>query len=171
MAKPLRVPQRPPEAAPVIDWSKPDSKLSRFFSIREALWLTDWKRLATDSDGLNEMVKANLLGVFRKMDLIRELLGRPVFVKSAYRPRAYNLAIGGSAQSSHMANEKSAAVDFWCDVDGDGDKDGADCDAIKAALMPKLEVWGIRMEDNGPGARWVHVDTRAPGPAGRFFKP
>jgi len=170
MPKSARAPQRP-QAAPAIDWKDPAAKISRFFTVREALWLTGWNRLANETDGLNETVKANLLAVFRKMDLIRELLGRPVYVKSAYRPRAYNLAIGGAAQSSHMANETSAAVDFWCDTNGDGDKDGDDCDAIKAALMPKLEMWGIRMEDNGKGARWVHVDTRIPGPAGRFFKP
>jgi len=170
MPAPLR--NSPPlETAPAINWKDPYAKVSRFFTVHEALWLADWKRLANESDGLDETVKANLLAVFRKLDLVREFLGRPIFIKSAYRPKAYNVAIGGSLRSSHMANESSAAVDFWCDADRDGDKDGADCDAIKAALMPKLEVWGLRMEDNGAGARWVHIDTRPPGPAGRFFKP
>lgn len=156
----------------VLDWNNPKSKIAKYFTVQDAIILREWKRLGNESDGLNDTVKANLVEVFKKMDIIRELLGKPVFIKSAWRPSAYNVAIGGAKQSAHMANAEYAAVDFWCDQDGDGDKDGEDCDAIKALLMPKLEELGIRMEDNGKGARWVHIDTR-PVPKGgnRFFKP
>lgn len=160
-----------PKPQIAIAWFDPNAKISKYFTVKEALWLSDWNRMATAADGLDGTVKDNLVRVFQKMDLIRDLLARPTFVKSAYRPLAYNVAIGGATRSAHMANEGAAAVDFWCDADKDGDKDGQDCDRIKGILMPKLELWGIRMEDNGGGARWVHIDTRAPGPAGRFFKP
>lgn len=154
------------------DWSNPSSKIAKYFTVKDALMLREWNRIGNESDGLNDTVKKNLVEVFRIMDLIREFLNKPVYIKSAWRPSAYNIAIGGAAQSAHMASVEYAAVDFWCDQDGDGDKDGDDCDLIKDQLMPKLAEWGIRMEDNGKGARWVHIDTK-PVPKGgnRFFKP
>lgn len=159
-------------ADPSIDWKNPAAKISKHFTVGEALMLREWNRLANESDGLNDTVKNNLVSIFKKMDLIRDLLGIPVFVKSAYRPSEYNVAIGGAKLSAHMASMNYGAVDFWCDKDGDGDKDGQDCDLIKAALMPKLEEWGLRLEDNGAGAKWVHVDNKPVTIGGkRFFKP
>lgn len=161
------------QADPGIDWSNPKAKISKHFTVEEAIMLREWKRLANESDGLNDHVKAQLVRIFREvMDPIRELLGKPVFIKSAYRPQAYNVAIGGAKKSAHMCVLNYAAVDFWTDQDGDGDKDGKDCDDIKAILMPLLAKMNIRLEDNGKGARWVHVDNREVPPGGnRFFKP
>jgi hypothetical protein len=155
-----------------VDWTNPKSRISKYFTVEEAIMLREWKRLANEADGLNDHVKAQLIRVFLVMDIIRETLGKPVFIKSAYRPKAYNVAIGGATKSAHMCEEDYAAVDFWTDQDGDGDKDGKDCDDIKAILMPKLAEWGVRMEDNGQGARWVHIDNKPLPPGGnRFFKP
>lgn len=173
----VTTPERPIPVAKVqsptsIDWSNPTCKVSKYFTVKEALTLNEWKRMASESDGLDDVVKKNLLSIFKKMDVIRELLGVPVNVRSAFRPSAYNVAIGGAAKSAHMACEDYAAVDFWCDLDGNGTKDGVDCDKIKEKLMPHLEEWGVRMEDNGQGARWVHVDNKPLAPGGhRFFKP
>lgn len=154
-----------------IDWNNPKSKISKYFTVEEAIRLREWNRLANESDGLNDKVKYNLYNIFQKMDMIRDFLNCPIYIRSAYRPSAYNVSIGGAKFSAHIANEDFAAVDFWCDIDGDGDKDGNDCDLIKDKLMSVLTVWGLRMENNGKGARWVHVDNRNPGPGGRFFKP
>lgn len=156
-----------------IDWSNPESKISKYFTVKEAILLREWNRLANESDGLNEHVKSELVRIFtEQMDWIREFLNKPVFIKSAYRPKAYNVAIGGATKSAHMCEESYAAVDFWCDMDGDGDKDGQDCDEIKSKLMPQLEIRGIRMEDNGAGAKWVHIDNKPLIIGGnRFFKP
>lgn len=156
----------------VLDWNNPKSHISKYFTVEDAIMLREWKRLANAEDGLNDTAKKNLIGIFEKMDVIREFLGMPVFVKSAYRPSAYNVAIGGAALSAHMASNDYAAVDFWCDADGDGDKDGDDCDLIKEKIMPMIEGWNLRMEDNGKGARWIHVDDKPVGPGmHRFFKP
>lgn len=171
VAKPVEQVKIAPEYPSVIDWSNSKSKISKYFTIEDAIYLREWKRLANAEDGLNDTVKKNLIEIFKKLDTVREHLNKPCFVKSAYRPSAYNIAIGGAARSAHMADAEFGAVDFWCDADGDGDKDGDDCDLIKASLMPHLEKWGLRMEDNGKGARWVHVDNKPVGPAGRFFKP
>lgn len=155
-----------------IDWTDPNCKISKYFTVREAILLRNWNRLGNEQDGLSVVVKNNLLSIFSIMDKIREILGVPVYIKSAWRPKKYNVEIGGATKSSHMADDKAAAVDFWCDLDGDNDKDGDDCDKIKAILMPKLQELGIRMEDNGKGARWVHIDNKAVPPKGnRFFKP
>lgn len=169
-----KTPEAPQVAqAPLaIDWSNPKSRISKYFTVEEAILLREWKRLGNESDGLNDTVKKNLIEIFKTMDLIREHLGVPVYIKSAWRPSAYNVHIGGAKQSAHMADKDYGAVDFWCDKDGDGDKDGDDCDLIKEALRPKLVEWNIRMEDNGKGARWVHVDNRPVPPGGnREFKP
>lgn len=155
-----------------VNWADPKSKISKYFTVGEAIQLREWKRLANESDGLTEKVKENLYNIFQKMDTIREFIGKPIFVRSAYRPSAYNVAIGGAAQSAHMADKEYGAVDWWTDADGDGDKDGEDCDKLKELLMPKLKEWGLRMEDNGKGARWIHVDNKPVPPGGNiFFKP
>lgn len=155
-----------------VNWAEPKSQISKHFTVAEAIVLREWNRLANAEDGLDDTVKRNLFNVFQKMDVIREFLARPILIKSAYRPSAYNVHIGGAAQSAHMASSDYAAVDFWCDENGDGHLDGADCDLIKEALRPKLAEWGLRMEDNGVGARWVHVDTKPIPPGGHIeFKP
>lgn len=156
-----------------IDWNDPKYKISKYFTVGEAIYLREWKRLANEEDGLNENVKKQLVKIFKEvMDPLRELLGKPIFIKSCYRPKKYNVAIGGATESAHMAEKEYAAVDFWTDQDGDGDKDGEDCDKIKEILMPLLEKMNIRIEDNGKGARWVHVDNKPVPPGGnRFFKP
>lgn len=182
--KPPQVPisdQNPPSplteiprtSMPNIDWSNPKSKISKYFTVEEAIYLREWKRLATASDGLNDHVKVQLVRIFTEvMDPIRELVGKPIYIKSAYRPKEYNVTIGGAQFSAHMCTAEYAAVDWWTDADGDGDKDGKDCDDLKKLLTSKLESMQIRMEDNGWGARWVHVDNK-PLPVGgnRFFKP
>lgn len=155
-----------------VNWDDPRSNISRHFTVAEAIALREWNRLATAEDGLNDTVKQNLFNVFQKMDQIREILGKPIFVRSAYRPSAYNIHIGGAARSAHMADEDYAAVDFWTDQNGDGEKNGEDCDLIKDILRPKLAELGLRMELNGQGARWVHVDTKPVPPGGHIeFNP
>lgn len=155
-----------------IDWANSKAKVSKYFTVAEATYLHKWDRLAQASDGLDETVKDNLIKIFAKMDLIREILRVPLLVRSAYRPRDYNVFIGGAKLSAHMATDNCAAVDFWTDQNGDGEKTGEDCDAIKALLMPRLKELGVRMEDNGKGARWVHLDNRPVLPGKRrFFKP
>lgn len=161
-----------PQNVTEVDWSNPGAKIAKYFTVKDAIVLRDWNRIGNETDGLDLTVKKNLFDVFQKMDVIREFLGVPVFIKSAWRPSAYNVAIGGATKSAHMANVEYAAVDFWCDINGDGAKNGKDCDDIKAKLRPMLAQWGIRMEDNGVGATWVHIDTRPVPPGGnREFKP
>jgi hypothetical protein len=155
-----------------IDWSNPNCKISKYFTVKEAIWQSEWNRLATEKDGLTEEIKANIVWFFNnKMDLVREIFG-PLVVKSAYRCPAYNKLIGGAKNSAHMFLEKFVgACDFWRDQNGDGVKNGKDCDLIKMVLKPLLKKLGLRMEDNGAGATWVHVDSRIKSIFNWFFKP
>jgi hypothetical protein len=138
----------------------------RNFTWHEALWLPTWGRHARPEDGLSDQVLKNLEHCFQKLQLIRDYFGRPISVHVAYRPEAYNRQIGGAKSSAHMAKTPGvAAVDFHVH--------GIECLVACQKLIQdnKLEEWGIRLEDNGEDAGWVHMDTRTPGPAGRFFKP
>lgn len=152
----------------LIDWANPRCKITDHFTVGDALMLREWGRLATKADGLTDEIKTNIVTAAQWMEKARAILGKPVFVKSWYRPKVYNSVIGGAKFSQHMLGN---AVDFWADQDSDGDKDGKDCDDIKALLMPKLAELGLRLEDNGKAARWCHLDSK-PVPAGgnRFFK-
>lgn len=159
-----------------IDWTNPGSKISKYFTVGEAIYLREWKRLATEADGLTlDRKVAIVFFALTVADPVREFLDVPCITKSWFRPDQYNVEIGGAPLSSHriLAPLKGVcAWDFWTDIDGNGTRDGYDCDAIKAKLMPALKRLGIRMEDNGKGAKWVHIDNNIY-PLGRalFFKP
>lgn len=161
-----------------INWSDPAAKISPHFNVKDAIWLKELGRLATEADGLDDAVKEKIVQFFNdRVEPVRELLGIPMFSKSCFRPEFYNKQIGGAKLSCHRFmlqadGKRYGALDFWCDADGDGDKDGADCDELKKRLMPNLEDLEVRMEDNGWGARWIHVDDKPVPPNGqRFFKP
>jgi hypothetical protein len=79
------------------------------------------------------------------MDGVREFLGFPITVKSAFRCDKLNLAVGGVHGSQHTRAE---AVDFTCPAFGTPTE-------IVAALMPHLERLGIDQLILEPG--WVHV--------------
>lgn len=69
--------------------------------------------------GLNNTPNAATLENLKKaaafMEKVRDLLGKPIVVNSAYRSVAVNKAIGGVATSAHCAG---LAVDFICPAFG-----------------------------------------------------
>lgn len=151
-----------------VDWRSPQSKVSDHFTVGEALLLRQW-RLTADPSWLTVPVMQSICRTAAWLDQVRGIVGKPLLIRSWWRPSAYNAAIGGATRSAHLTGN---AVDFWTDQDGDGKMTGQDCDALKELLMPHLEPLGLRMEDNGVGARWVHLDDRPVLPGGhRFFKP
>lgn len=149
----------------VINWADPSSKASAFFTVREALWLPQWGRLATEADGLTDFIRGRVR-VFAEgpMDRVRAHFGRPVVVHCWYRPPAYNALpeIGGAKHSPHMSEGHWSACDFHVE--------GISCDDVKRELIPLLDPWHLRMEDQGWGANWIHLDDRPPFPGQpRFF--
>ena len=147
----------------MIDWTDPDCSVSKYFKVREAIWLPSWGRLADGSDGLTTSVQQALTDFLSNfMDPVREFLGAPIHVHCCYRPPAYNQLVGGAPNSAHMALDGYAAIDF--DI-------GESCDLTRAKLLPELQPRKIRME-NRPGSNWVHLDCKPIIPGGnRFFRP
>jgi len=143
-----------------INWSDPNQRLSKYFTVKEAIWLPQWNRMATEKDGLGPVQKDNLIKLLRIMDDVRAACNRPVIVHVAFRSYSYNKLIGGAPLSSHV---QGMAIDFHV-------KD-MPCDDVRAFLLPKLESMGLRMEDL-VGSSWVHLDIRPVTKGGvRFFKP
>jgi uncharacterized protein YcbK (DUF882 family) len=143
-----------------IDWTNISFHLSAHFTVRDALWLPKWNRLANDADGLTLEIKANLILLFDKMETVREFLGnQPINVHVTYRPKLYNKLVKGATNSAHIYGK---ACDF--------DVEGLDCDTVRSLIVPKLEVWGLRCE-KVKGANWAHIDTREPGSGNRYFIP
>lgn len=148
-----------------IDWNDPTSKISKHFTVKEALWLPSWQVLHKPSD--NE--KVNILKQAAKMDLIRDFLGvsvrihcwiRPVLnnPESIHHGQDYNALVRGAKNSAHKIG---LATDY--------DAEGLNCDDVRAKLVPKLDEWEIRMEKM-PGGNWVHNDC-APVIVYRYFNP
>lgn len=169
------IPESIPEPFKGVDWSNPDCMISKYFTVKNAIYLPRWQRLATESDSLTQDAKDALIKLFTEvMDPIREIIGKPIKVHVSFRSPEYNVLIGGAKMSIHMARKYEngdlvAACDWSADL---GKKTvGANCDEIKKILKPHLISLNIRLEDNGNGATWIHVDNRKPGPGGRFFKP
>jgi hypothetical protein len=140
-----------------VDWTDPACKVSNHFTVKEALWLPSWGRLANEEDGLNNLVKMHLLALFAKMDVVRDTFKAPIIVTVAYRPKKYNEEIGGAVHSAHM---DGMAVDFVVE--------NTNCDDARKFILPRLDTWFMRCEDK-PGSIWVHLDNRQSLP--RYFKP
>lgn len=52
----------------------------------------------------------NVVTVANQLDVIREELGKPIFVLSGYRTPKYNKAVGGATQSQHLKANASDIV-------------------------------------------------------------
>ena len=127
------------------------------FTWQEALWLHNWNI----SYHPNQVEMNEIVATAAKMELIRAFLGsRPITVVSWIRPPQYNAQVGGAPNSAHIYGK---AVDFH--VDGMLPND------VRAALLPQLDLWQIRMEDL-PNSSWTHIDIADVGPSGnRYFNP
>lgn len=155
----------------MIDWTNGADKVSRYFKVREAIFLRRLNRMANENDGLNAEAKASLVEIFDIMDSVREILGVPIVTHDAFRSAEYNMKVNGAANSYHKARivmiegrrHFVGAVDFHPEFPNLSI--GQSCDKAKAILRPELERLGLRMEKNGVGALWVHLDN-GPVPAG-----
>lgn len=149
------------------DWSNPESMISKYFKVKEALYLPSWKCLHIPSDE----EKANIIKHANNMDLIRDFLNASIKIHCWIRPilnnsnsphhgQDYNLLVGGAPHSAHKIG---LAADY--------DVLGLNCDLVRTKLEPMLEQWNMRLED-APGTNWVHSDSSIPSIGGhRYFKP
>ena len=173
------------ESAKKIDWSNPASKISKYFTVKEATFLPSWGILHIPTDD----EKAKILKVAEKMDAIREFLNEPIQVHVWIRPEKancpnsewdgkdynryiYENQVWKNLTSAQKAEKKvpnsphktGDAVD-WSII---GKRTPEYCATIRSKLLSKLQELDIRMEDIE--GNWIHVDTR-PVISRRFFKP
>ena len=144
----------------MIDWADPKIHISKFFTVKDALWLPKWNRLATVKDGLTPEIQANLILLLDKMDVVRNFLDTPIISHVTFRPRPYNKLVKGAKNSAHL---------YGMAMDWHGQ--GISCDEVRTLIVPLLETWGMRCE-RGDNLTWVHLDYRDPPPGGnRYFFP
>lgn len=144
----------------MINWSDPKSKITPHFSVKEALWLPSWGRLADESDGLDDTIKANIIQTCELLEKIRDhVKAKSINIHSFYRPLKYNVTIGGATKSQHILG---CAADFSIP--------GTDCEDLRKFILPMvLDIWQCRMELKTPS--WVHVDTKVVDRQYRTFNP
>lgn len=75
-----------------------------------------------DNSVLTDSHLSNLATLWNTLNFIREELGKPIYINSAYRTPAVNKAVGGAKRSLHL---QGRAADIRCE----------------SAFMPKL--WSI----------------------------
>jgi len=150
-----------------VNWKDPKAKISKHFTVKEALYLPAWEVYHVPSDAEKVEIKKTA----EKMDLIREYLDRPIIVHCWVRPKSanvpgskwdkknYNAFVGGAPGSAHPEGK---AVDFHAAR--------VTCGEIRHLLLSQLKEFDVRMEDLE--SNWVHIDTRPPAlKRSRFFKP
>lgn len=144
----------------MITWHDPHSRVSAQFNVHDCLYLPKWGRLANEDDGLTDIAKTNLIYLCKTLDKLIVYLDAFINVHSMFRPPEYSKLVGGSEHDVHTYGR---AIDFDCNPQ-------MTCDEVKQKLLPVLEKYGLRLEDNGPQASWCHLDTHSVATT-RFFKP
>lgn len=88
------------------------------------------------------------------LEQIREDYGKPIYVTSGARCPEYNRKVGGARKSAHM---EGIAVDVLRTPE------------LLEWIMPRLDHYGIWMENPEQTASWLHWDLRYR-PVGRVFR-
>lgn len=134
-------------------------QLSEHFTLEEATYSETAIRMGIPNQPSTVQL-ANMQHAAEQLEKIRALLGKPMHINSWIRLPAVNVAVGGSAISSHM---DGWAIDFTCAGFGDP---LTVCKAIEASGIPFDQMIH-------EFARWTHVSF-APEMRGQkltIFKP
>jgi hypothetical protein len=143
-----------------IDWTDETCQITPHFTVKDALWLPTWNRLANEADGLNDGIKNNLIDLYTNcMEPLRDLLG-PIIVHVTYRPEAYNKLIGGAPASAHMLGK---ACDWHASVHSINEAK----DLI--LLHDMLNKLNVRMESGTMS--WIHIGNDYTPGHNRVFLP
>ena len=142
-----------------IDWTNASCQVTDHFTVKDCLWLHEWNRLATSDDGVD---LDQVLATAQMMETIRTALGCPISVHCMFRSTAYNIEQKILLPTGKDVHSMSIACDFDCNST-------MSIQDVKDKLEPQLESLVIRMERGT--TTWVHCDSRAPGPSGRYFTP
>ncbi len=191
-AEPAKVEAPQPSKPTEIDWNDPKSRINKRFSVKEATYLPSWGV----SHIPNAEQKKNIIDIATKVDLLMDKLevelGKKlvvdvhVFVRPGiasvpgtkfdgldYNSFLYTTIIWAKLTPEEKSKKKvpnsphktGCAIDFHIL----GYEGAAGNDKMRAIILPHLEEFGVRMEDN-PGSTWTHLDCN-PVISHRFFKP
>lgn len=118
-------------------------QLSEHFSLEEATYSETAIRLGINNQPSEQQLE-NMKIAAAGMEQVRALLGKPIRINSWLRLPEVNVAVGGSAKSSHM---DGWAIDFACSSFGD-----------TYAVAKAVEASGIKYSQLiHEFGRWVHV--------------
>ena len=87
-----------------------------------------------------------------KLQQLRDEVGFPISISSAYRCEVHNRVIGGHPSSSHM---EGLAIDALCS--------GQRALDLVAAAIPIFEGVGISQKSKSHNKRFVHLDIKKTG--------
>lgn len=86
----------------------------------------------------------------QKLQQLRERIGRPIHINSAYRTPEHNKAIGGAKNSEHP---KGTAADLDCPEGMSIDQFAAECEAVGFDGIGKYHTF-VHVDVRGYKARW-----------------
>lgn len=142
-----------------IDWTKVTCNITTHFTVGEAITLHAWDRLANESDGLTDDIKAKIVKTCQMMEQIRAIMGCPLNIHCIFRSQQYNKEVVGAIPLDVHAMGMAADWDV---------NDHYTIEQAKEKIRPYLEELNIRLE--GGTSTWLHNDWHAVGPSGREFK-
>lgn len=180
-----------PPAPAAFDWSNPKSKLSKNFSVGEALLLPSWSAYHSPSEEEKAAIKGIAEKVSAAIVFLEKKLGKELHVDVHAWMRPAAAKIPGSKWDGQDYNRYIYETQVWKDLTPEqkalkhvpnsphktghaidfhviGFEGKANCAKIRSLLEPELENLGLRMEDLDGG--WVHLDD-LPVVNKRFFKP
>ena len=129
------------------------SEFSKYFDLSEMTVSQEAARRGMKNIPFGKQLD-NLRHTAEKMDAIREMLGHPVLVSSAYRNAEVNALVRGSKTSAHV---HGLAVDFTCP------RYGSPLQVAKAVFAMGIEFDQLIHEYGA----WVHIGFAEPGKPSR----
>lgn len=144
---------------------------SKYFTWHEACFLPQWNTHHIP----NELEQEAIIEHARRLDAVRDFLGKPIKINcwirpimsntedSAHNGQNYNLIVHGAVNSSHIPGQ---ACDF--------EVSGISVDEVMKLIAPKLNSFQLSAENNGTvnGRNWIHLQSRPlSGMPWRIFNP
>jgi hypothetical protein len=179
------------EIEPEINWTNPSQKLTKNFTIKEALYLPSWNAYHIPSDAEKNAILDIAKKVTKIISKLEQKLGKQlqINVHAWMRPEKSN--IPGSKWDGKDYNRYIYETQVWKDLTPEqkaqkkvpnsphktghaidfhviGYEGKEKCAEMRQLLLPHLEEFGLRMEDLSGG--WIHLDDM-PVVNQRFFKP
>jgi hypothetical protein len=132
-------------------------QLTKNFNVAELSRSEAATRKGVDNTPTPEAVE-NLRALAEKvLQPLRDAMGKPMRVNSAYRGPEANKAVGGSKTSQHMTGEAA-------DIEFDGFDNKKLAQKIVDLKLPFDQIILEFYKDGDPNSGWVHVSHKRGGP-------